>query len=153
MEHKRNEGYVIVSSNIPAAPAYGAYLSQLIHIPYRVVPIIFSLIKGWCKQGTYWTKGSLWWSWSHHFQRFTVATMTWLTVTEHLCHKWPRICSVCRKHNHVLFPLTTYCWVCNKSNKSTTTGVTSGAGTAHPSGAPTVFRLCCSIFIFLCSVL
>ena len=54
-------------------------------------------------------------SWSHHFESFTVATMTWLTVMEYLCHKWPRICSTCRKH----FP-----------------GVTSGAGTAYPSGAP-----------------
>jgi hypothetical protein len=24
---------------------------------------------------------------------FTVATTTWLTVMEYLCHKWPRICS------------------------------------------------------------
>jgi hypothetical protein len=24
--------------------------------------------------------------------------MTWLTVMEYLCHKWPRICSTCRKH-------------------------------------------------------
>ena len=30
---------------------------------------------------------------------FMVATMTWLTVTEYLCHKWPRKCSVC--HNHI----------------------------------------------------
>jgi hypothetical protein len=33
---------------------------------------------------------------SHHFESFTVATMTWLTVMEYLCHKWPRICSTCR---------------------------------------------------------
>ena len=26
-------------------------------------------------------------------RKFMVATMTWLTVTEYLCHKWPRICS------------------------------------------------------------
>jgi hypothetical protein len=24
--------------------------------------------------------------------------MTWLTVMEYLCHKWPWICSTCRKH-------------------------------------------------------
>ena len=34
-----------------------------------------------------------WLSWSHHFERFTIATMTWLTVTKYLCHKWRRICS------------------------------------------------------------
>ena len=27
----------------------------------------------------------------HHFKSFTVDTMTWLTVTEHLCHKWPLV--------------------------------------------------------------
>ena len=26
----------------------------------------------------------------------------WLTVMEYLCHKWPRICSTCRKHFPVL---------------------------------------------------
>jgi len=35
-------------------------------------------------------------SWSHHFESFIVAIMTWLTVMEYLCHKWPRICSTCR---------------------------------------------------------
>jgi hypothetical protein len=34
------------------------------------------------------TKGSSWLSWSHNFDSFTVATMTWLTVTEYLCRKW-----------------------------------------------------------------
>jgi len=33
--------------------------------------------------------------------RFTVTTLTWLAVTEYLCH-WPRICSLCRNHNLVL---------------------------------------------------
>jgi hypothetical protein len=37
-------------------------------------------------------EGSSWLSWSHHFESFTVATMTWLAVTEYLCHQWPRIC-------------------------------------------------------------
>jgi hypothetical protein len=42
----------------------------------------------------------------HHFESFTVATTTWLTVMEYLCHKWPRICSTCREH----FPvLSSYC--------------------------------------------
>jgi hypothetical protein len=37
--------------------------------------------------------------WSLRKWRFRIATMTWLTVTEYLCHKWPRKCSVC--HNHI----------------------------------------------------
>jgi hypothetical protein len=32
----------------------------------------------------------------HHIESFTVVTMTWLTVMEYLCHKWPRICSIHR---------------------------------------------------------
>ena len=61
-----------------------------------------SLIESCCWQRRYWTKGCYWWSWSHHFESFTVATMTWLTIVEYLCHQWPRICSTCRKHFLVL---------------------------------------------------
>jgi hypothetical protein len=39
-------------------------------------------------------------------------------------HKWPRICSTCRKHNLVLFSFMPFHWVCN------TKGGTSWAGTA-----------------------
>ena len=50
-----------------------------------------------------------WLSWSHHFESFTVATtMIWLTLEEHLCHKWSRICSTCRKHFPVLSSFITY---------------------------------------------
>jgi hypothetical protein len=34
----------------------------------------------------------------HFFECFTVATMTWLTDMEYMCHKWPWIYSTCRKH-------------------------------------------------------
>ena len=37
-----------VCSNIPAAPAYGVYISQFIRIPELVVPFRISLIKGCC---------------------------------------------------------------------------------------------------------
>jgi hypothetical protein len=36
----------------------------------------------------------IWVIWSHHFESFTVATMTWLIVTEYLFHKWSRIRSL-----------------------------------------------------------
>jgi hypothetical protein len=49
-----------------------------------------------------------------------------------LCHKWPRICSVCRNRNQVLSPFMTYHRVCNKSY---TTCATHGTGTAYPSRA------------------
>ena len=52
---------------------------------------------------------------------------------EYLCHKWPQICSTCRKNFPVLSSFTTYYQVCNLIN---TTGATSGAGTTYPYGAP-----------------
>jgi hypothetical protein len=45
---------------------------------------------------------------SHHFESFTVATMTWLTVMEYPCLKWPRICSTCRKDVPVLSSCMAY---------------------------------------------
>jgi hypothetical protein len=38
--------FPFICSNIPAPPAYGVYISQLIHIPELVVPIRISLIEG-----------------------------------------------------------------------------------------------------------
>jgi hypothetical protein len=32
----------------------------------------------------------------------------WLTAKVYLCHKWPRICSICRKHFPVLSSFMTY---------------------------------------------
>jgi hypothetical protein len=70
---------------------------------------------------------------------------------EYLCHKWPRICSTCRKHIPVHSSFLTYHRVCYYIN---TTGATSGAGTAYPSEhmiSPPVFRgSCYSIFSFMC---
>ena len=34
--------------------------------------------------------------------------MIWFTVTEYLCHTWPRICSVCHNHTPVLSSFMTY---------------------------------------------
>jgi hypothetical protein len=57
--------------------------------------------------------------------------MTLLTDMEYLCHKWPRICSTCRKHILVRSSFTTYHRICNQFN---TTSATSRAETAYPSG-------------------
>jgi len=78
--------------------------------------------------------------------------MTWFTVTEYLCHKQPRICSVCRNHNLVLYLLMIYHWVCNNM------GATCGARPGYSSGAHEFTLdfsevLVCSIFRFLCSAL
>ena len=77
--------------------------------------------------------------------------MTWLTAMEYLCHKWPRICSTCRKHIPVHSSFLTYHRVCYYIN---TASATSGAGTAYPSEhmiSPPVFRgSCYSVFSFMC---
>ena len=63
-------------------------------------------------------------------ESFTVGTMTRLTATVYLCHKWLRVWSVCRKHNPVLSLFMTYHRVCNKSYTTV-----SWIWAAHPSGA------------------
>ena len=49
---------------------------------------------------------------------FVIQYLTWLTVTNNLCHKLPRICSVCRNHNkvHALSSVKSCQQVCNKSS-------------------------------------
>ena len=78
--------------------------------------------------------------------------MTWLTVMEYLCHKWPRICFTSRKNFPVLSSFMTYHRVCNLIN---TTSATSGAGTAYHFGAPEFipgfyWGSCYAIFRFIC---
>ena len=46
---------------------------------------------------------------------------------KYLCHKWPRICSTCRKHFPVLSSFISYDVVC-----IITTDITTGTGTAYP---------------------
>ena len=95
----------------------------------------------------FFTISSYWFSWRHHFECFTIATMTLLTVTENMCLKWsPRICSSCHEHFLVLFSFMTCHLVCNKSS---TTVVTCGEGFILVF----LWVSCCSIFSFLCNVL
>jgi hypothetical protein len=87
--------FPFICSNIPAAPAHEVYISQLIRYSracgsyqeflYRGLLLTRKLLN----QGFLLVKLKL---------SFTVTSMTWLTVMEYLCHKWPRICSTCRKH-------------------------------------------------------
>ena len=66
-----------------------------------------------------------------------------LTAAAYLCHKRPHTSSVCRDHYAVLSSLMTYDRVCNNNNS---TGATSGAGTAYPSGPNWFHSLICSEF-------
>jgi hypothetical protein len=47
------------------------------------------------------SKSSFWLSWSHHFESFSVATLTWLTVAEYVCHGYvPLVVSTSRSFHH-----------------------------------------------------
>jgi hypothetical protein len=77
------------------------WFSNKIHGRYQLV----KLIHGWrllMHLQTFLTQRRVWRYQrvirSHHFECFTVATMTWLTIMEYRCHKRPRICSTCRKY-------------------------------------------------------
>jgi hypothetical protein len=73
-----------------------------------------------------------------------------------MCHKWPRISSVCRNHNRALSSFMTYNWL---ATMSSATSASSGAATAYLTfpehmNSLLFFRSWCwSIFSFLCSVL
>jgi hypothetical protein len=75
--------------------------------------------------------------------RSTPMTMAWLTVAEYLCHKWPSISFTCRKHSPVRSFLIHH-QVCNYSS---TTGATSGEGTAYPSGATEFPSVLCGVLV------
>ena len=88
-------------------------------IPEIVVPIRISAIESCC-QVSHWTNGCHWLSWSRYFESFTVATITCLTVTEYLCHKCPRICSVCLMQFPVHNSFVTYHRVVIRSTQRVT---------------------------------
>ena len=85
---------------------------------------------------------------------FTVATMNWLSVTEHLCNNWRRICSTCCIHLPVLSSFRTCHRVCYQSN---TTDATSGSGTAtfpkHLNSLPMFSGVRVTRFLVLCVML
>ena len=73
-----------ICSNIPTAPAYGVYISQLTRYSRYCCSYQNLLDRGLLLTRCYWTNVSSWLSWSHHFESFTVAPMTLLTVMEYV---------------------------------------------------------------------
>jgi hypothetical protein len=102
-------------------------------------------------QRNYCIKGSLWLNWTHHFECFKIAIITWLNIMKYMWHKWPTMCSVCRNHNPVLFSFMTYDRVCKRSS---TTGATRWVETAYQSRVHPGYECgsCCSI-CFICNAL
>jgi len=91
------------------------------------------------------------------FESFTVATMTWFTVTEYLCQKWPRKCSVCRNHNPVLSSFMTSFitgFVTRERQRMSRVDQELPPLPEHLSSPPGFqWGLCCLIFSFLCDFL
>ena len=46
----------------------GTCMWDVCYVLELVVPVGVSLVEGCCYHGSYWTKGSPWLSWSHHFE-------------------------------------------------------------------------------------
>jgi hypothetical protein len=80
--------FPFICSNIPTAPAFGVYISQLIRYSRTYDSYHDFLDRGLLLTRKLLNQGFLYWSsGSHHFESFTVTTMTWLTVAEYLHHK------------------------------------------------------------------
>jgi hypothetical protein len=94
--------FPFICTSIPVAPAYRGYISQLIRhssacvsyhdFPHRGLLITKILLKQWFLVVK--LKSSLRTSCGSHHEL--------INCYGYLCHKWPRICSVCRNHNPVL---------------------------------------------------
>ena len=102
-----------ICSNIPAAPAYGVYISQFIRY-YRACGTYQDFLdRGFVLTRKLLNQGFLLVQLKSRFEILTVATMTSLTAMEYLCHNGRRICSTCGKHFPFLSSFMTDHRVCN----------------------------------------
>jgi len=107
--------FPFICSNIPAAPAYGAYISQLVRYSRACGSYQDFLDRGLLltrnllNQGFLLVKlkSSLRKCYGRHHDLVAIDRM------EYLCHKWLWICSTCRKHFPVLSSFMSYHRVCN----------------------------------------
>jgi hypothetical protein len=102
-----------VCSTIPAAPAYWIYISQFIQYSRACGSNQNFLDKGLLLTRKLLNQVFLLAKLKSSLQKFDIVTMAYLTEMEYLCHKWPRICSTCRKHFSVLSSFMTYHRICN----------------------------------------
>ena len=86
--------FPFICSNIPTPPAYGVYISQLIRYSRAFGSYYDFFDRGFMLRRKVLPQGFLVVMLKSSLRKFAVAILTWLTVTEYLCHKWPRICSI-----------------------------------------------------------
>lgn len=85
-------------------------------------------------------------------ESIAVVIMTWLSIMEYMCNRLPLIYPVCRSNNLTVFFITYQ----RNFNSLDTTGTTSAAGTAYPSGASAFTMVFCGVRVaqcFLCGFL
>ena len=114
-------------SNIPAAPAYGVYISQLIRYSRACGSYQDFLDRGLLLTMKLRNQGFLLVKLKSSLRMFCCRHHD---LVDRYGISVP--CSTCRKYFPVLSSFMTYHRVCNYIN---TTGITSVAGTAYPSGA------------------
>jgi hypothetical protein len=93
--------FPFICSNIPAAPAYGVYISQLIRYSRAC-----GSYQNFLGRELLLTRKLL-------NQEFLLVNLKSSLRKFYLCHKWSRICSTCRTHFPVLSSFMTYHRVCN----------------------------------------
>ena len=79
--------FPFICSNIPTAPAYRVYISQMIRYSRACGSYQDFLDRGLLLTRKLLNQGFLLVKLKSSLRNFTVATMTWLTVMEYLCHK------------------------------------------------------------------
>lgn len=82
-----------------------------------------------CKKFVAYVENIDWYpKWRYFFRSVTSVIIAWLSITKYMCHKWPRIYSVCRSNDIGPLLLNELLPICLIFPRSNTTGATSVAG-------------------------
>jgi hypothetical protein len=136
--HKRDDvnfpivNFPFICSNIPAAPAYGVYISQLIQFSRACGSYNDLLERGFLLTRMLLNQEFLVFKFKSSLRKYTISVINY----------HGSICSVCRNNNVVLSSSMTYHRVCNKSN---TKGATYGARNAYPAGTTEFTLVLCGV--------
>ena len=95
-----------ICSNIPAAPGYGVYISQLIQYS-RTCGSYQNILDRWLLL----TRKLL--NPGSSLRKFYGCHHDYGWPLWNICQKWPQICANCLKHFPVLSSFISYHWVCN----------------------------------------
>ena len=105
--------FSFICSNIPAAPAYGVYISQSIRYSRACGSHQDFLDRGLLLTKKLLNQGFLIIKLKSSIRKFYRRHHDLVDGMEYPCHKWPLICSTCRKHFPVHSSFMTYHRVCN----------------------------------------